>query len=212
MTIVNELVKDTISEFNKVDNISLDYIKDVAKNPFKTPYTSTLKINRKDSNKYFNLAQSENHPEGTRLIEGCMCDMSLYTSLQLQDFTIDLKCRFEGINVDEGYILIPVLTNDANPATIATEAINNKLPLEAAYKSFLAQRVFKKSFTVYYLFIELLSDKKTAFYKVAANMRLKGEKELIETLPACYILKNSEQELNYSDLCPNENGIFELDI
>lgn len=233
MTKVNELIQDKLSDFNKVDNIDLDYIKQVSKNPFKKPFyngidTENKRINAAYSTYLFSgncesFEQLENfhaiknslflsQPKAQDLIKGCVSDMSLYTSLELKSLSIDLKCRFEGINIEEGYILIPVITLDASPASVADEAKNTLLHIEAAYKAFLAQRIFKKPFTVYFLFHEIMNPTQSAIYKVSANMRLKGEQELINTLPACYILKHSENNINYSDFCTNESGIFDLDI
>lgn len=160
-----------------------------------------------------------NNDKAQILIDEALTEVSLYTHLQIPidgtDEIIDLplKCRFDGINIEKGYILDLKTTTDASPFKFPYECAKYGYHIQSAFYAFLAKRVFKKNFDFYFIAQEKTYPYNSAIYKASSNMIQKGEAELVELLPMATRLRKSKNvNLSYEVFCPNKNGIFELDV
>lgn len=158
----------------------------------------------------------ENSPFAKKLIEGCMTEVSLYTILNINGVKLSVKCRFDGINIAEGYILDLKTASDASPNGFSRDAGKYNYHLQSAFYMFLARMVFKKDFKMYFIAQEKVQPYNSAIYNVSHEMRIKGENELIPLLEATQRLKNRVEAGNnpgsYEVFTNDNNGVFDLDI
>lgn len=155
----------------------------------------------------------ENCPYAFELLEGCETEVSLYAELNFQEFgKFMVKCRFDAINVEEGYIVDLKTAQDASPFGFSRDAGKYGYHIQAAFYCWLAKGIFKKDFKMYFVSQETKAPYNSAIYNVSHNMRLKGENEIQALLPAALTIKATNEALSYSVFSDNENGVFELDI
>lgn len=153
-----------------------------------------------------------NNPYAINLINSCVTECSLYTKLNINGVEISVKCRFDGINIAEGYIIDLKTASDASPNGFSKDAGKYNYHIQAAWYIFLARMVFKKEFKMYFIAQEKTQPYNNAVYNVSESMRIKGETELIPLLEAAVKIKQSGNIGSYEVFSNHPNGVFELDI
>lgn len=154
-----------------------------------------------------------NNPFAIELLKNCETEVSLYTKLKLVEHgEILVKCRFDAINIKEGYIVDLKTAADASPFGFSRDAGKYGYHIQAAFYMFLARRVFKKDFKLYFVTQETNAPFNNAIYNVSDSMRLKGENELTTLLPAATYVKKVGVNVSYNAFTSNENQVFDLDI
>lgn len=237
-TEINTLETDTIENYASIDAVDFGFLRAIKSSPltavnyiYEPDIHETLKqtilgaIDAKNNV----LAQRmggqlfANNTESILMFTETLKSCSLYTNVintnAKDKFTHDnfktlpLKCRFDGISVEKGYIIDYSITDNASPYTFQSLAEKNDYHIKAAFACFLARRLFNKSFDYYFIAQEHQRPYNSAIYKCSSAMIQKGEAELLELLSAsAYMRHNTNISVSYSAFCPNESGIFDLNV
>lgn len=154
----------------------------------------------------------ENTPYAKTLIDGCITEVSLYTTLLIDGREIPVKCRFDGIDVEKGIIADLKTALDASPYGFSRDAGKYNYHIQAAWYMFLARMVFKKDFKMLFIAQEKTQPYNSAIYNVSNEMRIKGENELLTLIEVAAKLQQIEKAGSYEVFSNNKQGIFDLDI
>lgn len=155
----------------------------------------------------------ENNPYSIELLKGCQTEVSLYVKLQFDEYGEFLvKCRFDAINIEKGYIVDLKTASDASPFGFSRDAGKFGYHIQASFYMFLAKMAFGKDFKMYFIAQETKQPYNSAIYNVSQNMRMQGENELKTLLPAALTIKKTGVTSSYNIFTNNENGVFDLDV
>lgn len=220
-----ELIQDSIQQYNENNGISPEFLTTLKTSPLNAQNVSYNPSITLDSWKNHvlglcsgsgdntlmkqQLLSSERLPE---IIKGCMYNVSLYSTINIDSCAIPVKARFDAINPTAGYIIGLNLTYDASPSAFSEESAKNGYHIEAAFLMYLASELFNKSFRFYYLVQEQTAPFNYAKYKVSEQMRIQGEAEIVDLLAAATTIKRTKINPSYELYSQNQNGVIDLDL
>lgn len=154
----------------------------------------------------------ENNPMVEEMIEAAQREVSLYTTIEINGDKLPVKCRFDAINVEQGYILDLKTASDASPDGFGREAGKFAYHIQCAFYRYVAESVFKRPFKFFFAVQEKTHPFNNCNFFADSETIISGENELLTLLPAALRLAHKPKAFSYEVFTAHAAGVHSLKI
>lgn len=209
---INTLINESYNEYKAVRGCHVDFIRNLKKSPLKALHSLETHTNETREGLRNRVNFYVKNPAVDTIIKHARHDVSLYSVLDVEGAELPVKCRFDSINIKEGYIVSYLTTSDASPDSFSIEAGKQALHIKAAFYCYVAEKAFNRPFNMFYVAMEENAPYDNAAYYVGAELKLTGENELSTLLPAAAYLNKGGKGGSYEAFTTNAMGFHSLSI
>ena len=155
-----------------------------------------------------------NNPNADKLIRNSVHEQSIYQTIEVDGHEYDVKCRVDGLIVDNsiGVIFDLKKTVNAHPDGFGRECGKFGYHISAAFYKRIAEKEFGKKFEVFFIAQEETAPYNSGLYRANPAMIQKGDAVVNKYLKYAAHVKQTGEIKSYELFSSDPYGILDLDI